>query len=136
MAQVVRLMDKLQLVNPKISAQPIYKVTVEEYKAKRSTNQNSLYWLWMKEISQKYYETRGKLHSDQVWAEYFKQNFIESTISEIRGEVVKLAKTTTKMTTKEFTDYLEQIDIYAGSEMEIILPHPDDLYYSAMGIKN
>ena len=134
MTKVEKLLDRLRLVNPKVSAQPIYKVTIEPYKAKRSLSQNKLYWLYMSEISNKYYETRGKLYSPDMWAEYFKQNFIESTISEIRGEAVKLSKTTTQMTTKEFTEYLEKIDIYAGSELGIILPHPDDIYYSAMGV--
>jgi len=134
MSKVIRLIDKLRLVNPKNIAQPIYKVTIEPYKAKRSVSQNRLLWLWMNEISNKYYETRGKLYSPDMWAEYFKQNFIESAITEIRGEAIKMAKTTTQMTTKEFTDYLEKIDIYVVSELDIILPHPDDLYYSAMGI--
>ena len=44
-----------------------------------------------------------------------------------------MIKSTTKLTTKEFSDDLTQVDAFAVGE-GVILPN-DDLYYDSMGIK-
>ena len=49
------------------------------------------------------------------------------------SQIVKMTSTT-GATTKQFTEYLKEIErdmIGKG----IVLPHPEDRYYSAMGIK-
>ena len=114
---------------------PVYQVEVKEYKATRSIAQNKLYWMWMGELSQKYEETYGKRNSPEAWSEYMKQQYLNSDIIQVHGEVIKMQKTTTKLNTKEFTDYLEKIDMFCSNDLNIILPHPEDMYYSALGIK-
>lgn len=129
---IENLISKLREVNFD-SGQPIYEVIVKEFKSTRSLCQNRLYWKWLHEISKQYHESGRELYSDEVWHEYMKKTFLSTDISEVRGKFIEMRKTTTKLNTKEFTQYLEDIEHYCGSELHVNLPHPEDLYYKAMG---
>lgn len=107
-------------------------VKLENKNSVRSVIQNNLYWLWMHKVSIDYHLQGYKLISDRVWHEYFKEHFLPQKIEEVRGVFIKTRKSTTKLTTKEFGKYLENIDHYVGSEMHIVLPHPEDLYNKAI----
>jgi len=130
-AVVQRLIDRLQMVRFD-KDQPIYEVTVKEYKSTRSSAQNRLYWKWMHEVSLMYHESGRELYSDEVWHEFFKKHFLPTDVKEVRGVFIEMRKTTTKLNTKSFTHYLEQIDHYSGSELEIQLSHPEDLFHFAI----
>ena len=132
--KLAELTGKLGRIKPG-SNQPVYKITVEEYKENRSLAQNRLLWVWMKEVSEQHHASGGKLVSDEIWHEYFKELLLPAQVVELRGQFIKQRKSTRKLNTKEFTQYLENIDHYCGSELEVQLPHPEDIYYSAMGIK-
>ena len=124
-----------RLLNVDISAdKPLLCVEVSKCTNNRSLAQNRLYWLYMSQISKGYDLSHGKQHSPETWSEYFKHQFLDSKIIEVRGEVIKQTKTTTKLNTKEFTDYLERIDIYCADELGVMLHHPIE-YQLAMGVK-
>lgn len=127
------MMERLRLINPKNDNQPTYMVTVGEYRSNRSTAQNRLLWLWLKLIVDHIKDTTGQIFSDEDMNEWFKEKFLETKIIEFRGEVLKARKSSKKLNTKEFTHYLENIDMYCAENLGLVLPHPDDLYYSAMG---
>jgi hypothetical protein len=50
-------------------------VTVSEHKAKRSAEQNKLYWSRLNEIAEQAW-IDGKRFSADAWHEYYKQKFI------------------------------------------------------------
>lgn len=108
------------------------KVVISEVTSVRTAAQNRLYWLWMKKVSEGYHLSGGKLVADHVWHEYFKDLFLPTEVKEVMGSTVTIKKSTTKLKVKEFAKYLQNIDLYVGSEMEIILPHPEDLYSLAI----
>ena len=128
------LINKLLQLNPG-TEQPVFEADIKECKANRSLAQNRLLWLFLGQLSKDYNLTRGKQHSPETWNVYFKSQFLDSEIVEIRGEVIKKVKSTTKLNTKTFTDYLERIDFYCADELGIKLQHPDDMYWEAMGLK-
>jgi len=130
---VDELISKLSLVKPG-SNQPIYQAEIKEYKSSRTGAQNRLYWIWMKQVSTQMFEAGYALKSDKVWHLYFRQEFLGIRPVEIMGKMLEELISTTELNTKEFTDYLEKIELYAGSEWSLVMPHPED-YREAMGIK-
>lgn len=108
-----------------------------EPKAVRTREQNKLYWKWLSIISDETGYTKDELH------DMFACKFLGYNVYRFRGDgdyegiarmlnvdvedlgaIIKV-RTTTKLTTKEFTEYLESIYLEV-SQMGIVLPHPDD----------
>lgn len=98
-----------------------YDVTISLKRAKRSLNQNRMYWMWLNCISD---DTGG--HKDQIHTELKAMFMPKKEVSTIDGELIKVPKSTTELNTKEFTDYLTQVQVFAASELGIILPVPED----------
>ena len=109
-----------------------YQVEITKVKKSRTTAQNSLYWMWLREISASYAESHGEYHSSEIFHQYLKRLFLGQEPVTINGNHMVAMVSTGKLNTKEMTDYLEKIDHWAGSELEIQLPHPQDIYYEAM----
>jgi hypothetical protein len=133
---------------------PEIEVIVQEKKEDRTAAQNSLMWLWITLITE---EWEGWEKNDVH--EYFKKTHLvpiyerdepefAAMINAVRkvytdGHQVE-AKTmekhivrmtsTTGATKEQFTEYLKDIEKDMISR-GIPLPHPEDRYYSAMGIK-
>ena len=103
----------------------VYRVTIEPYKKDRSKAQNSLMWMWLGIIANDTGNSPESLH------EIFKMKFLGTEKINSLGYSIEIPKSTTKLTTQEFTDYLDKIEGLALS-IDIRLPHPADLYYEAM----
>jgi len=128
----------------------IQEVVIRDYEQSRSIQQNRLAFLWYKTISlekqdntPEYYRSFCKLcigvpirrENDTFREKYdrvIRPLSYENKI-EIMGEPINFP-ITRDMGVKEMTHYLDGIDrMYA--EQGVVLPKPEDLYYSAMGIK-
>lgn len=96
-------------------------VRVKPYKKNRTTAQNSLYWMWLGVLADDLGYTEDDLH------ELFKARFLGVEEKQIWGDTVYVARSTTRLTTQQFTEYLEKIEALA-LQMNITLPHPIDLY--------
>lgn len=131
--QVQSLVYRFMKIDPRKN-QPVYEVTVQEYKKNRSLSQNRLLWLWYKEIADHIKDSTGQIFSDEEMHDWFREKFLPTKFVEFRGEIVKSRKSTKSLKVKEFTEYLEQIDFYCGSDLGLRLSHPDDLYWEAFGI--
>ena len=59
--------------------------------------------------------------------------FLGQVPSLVMGKRIVTTKKTSELSVKEFAELLEKVDHYAGSELEIILTHPEDIYLEAMG---
>lgn len=103
----------------------VYRVTIEKYKKNRSNAQSRLYWMWLNIISDETGNSAENLH------EILKLKFLGTEKIQSLGYSIEIPKSTTKLTTQEFTDYLDKIEVLALS-IDIRLPHPQDLYYEAM----
>ena len=114
---------------------PIFEADVKEYKKNRSIAQNRLMHGWFLQISKERQEAGHKIYTPKVWKEYFKTMFLGEEVIELPNGKFKIQSIRTRdLNTKEMTEFLEKVDHYAGSELEIQLFHPDDYNY-AMGIK-
>ena len=84
-------------------------VVVEEYKAKRHSQQNRLYWSYLKQISAQAM-LDGKYYSDEMWHEFFKGHFL-GYVDLPDGR--KMGESTTKLNVTQFAEYVTKVEVYA-----------------------
>lgn len=104
---------------------PVMSVEVKKYVKNRSTAQNRLYWKWITIIGDHLGMEKEEMHDT------FRLHFLGVIDREFEKIKLRELKTTTTLTTDEFTKYLEKILRYAGQE-NIKLPMDDEFNY-AMG---
>jgi len=109
---------------------------VRPYRKRRSLAQNRLYWWWLKKIADHINASQGTTFSDEDLHEWLKRRFLGAEVVELQGERVEVRKSTRKLSTQQMTEYLEQIDWYCTEHLQLILPHPEELYWEAMGGRN
>ena len=102
-----------------------YTVEITLKKAKRSMDQNRLYWLWLNHIAKEgdFGYTAEELH--QVFA----QKFLGARQRVMYGEQVLNPPSTKKLSKEEFTAYLERIEVFSNTELGIQLPIPQDKFF-------
>lgn len=94
-------------------------VEIKKYKKNRSLAQNRTYWLWLGIIGEFNGDSPEDLH------ELFKLRFLGHEEKTIMGESVTLVRSTAKLTTLEFGEYLVKVEMLA-KQLGIVLPYPDD----------
>lgn len=80
-----------------------YIVTIEKYKAKRSLDQNALYWFYLKAIE----DDTGNLATDLH--ELFKRKFLPPVFKTIMGVSFKVPASTTDLNKIQMGEYLDKI---------------------------
>jgi len=82
---------------------------VEIKEPNRTYEQNALYWASLNDLSEKLF-VDGKCFTPDVWHIYFKQRFLSGKFTELPNkQVILLEPTTTGLSKKEFSDYVEQV---------------------------
>lgn len=99
-------------------------VSITLHRERRSIPQNSLYWMWVGLISDETGNNANDLH------EAFKAMFLGSKTVEIAGITHEIPLSTTSLDTAGFTHFLERLEAWATSELGIVLPHPEDAFWS------
>lgn len=118
--------DKTKALNYlcKLPIDRIYFVSIKKGKEPRTITQNSLYWLWLTCLMAETGNDKNDLH------EYFKQAYLPFEDKEVFDSVVPVFPSTTKLDTGQFTAYLNKIQIFAQTELNIRLPQPEDRYFN------
>lgn len=133
--------------------EPEIEVIVQEKKKDRSIEQNSLLWVWITIIADEMGLTKEDVHNDlkrRLLVPIFERD--EPAFAEMMQSIRKVytvghkveaqkmfdhivrMTSTTGATVKQFTEYLKDIEKDMTGK-GIVLPHPEDRYYSAMGMK-
>ena len=110
-----------------LDGKPI-KVTIEEVKRKRSTNQNAFYWaVFIPLIVNKFNEYGNNVDSEQVH-EFLKDEVgkLSGNIFLPNGEMKRISGSSAELQTGKFEDYLEKIRVWALDILEISLPMPNE----------
>lgn len=89
-------------------------VSIEAYQAKRSGDQNRLYWVVLSEIAEAV-EVDGKRFSKEAWHEHFRAEFLPK--QESPSGLVAIS--TTQMTKPEFADYVTRVQAYAANHFGV-----------------
>jgi len=103
-------------------------VDIKLYRRNRSASQNKLMWLWLQVIGDDLGYTK-----DETYHEMSELYLPVITMRRFDGKKQETRLTTSKLNSKEFTDFLNNIELFAAG-MGIILPHPEDLMWEAMGV--
>jgi hypothetical protein len=85
----------------------------------RSLASNNLYWMWISCISRETGNDTETLHN------YFKQKFLAWDSVQVFGEEQQRYVTTTQLDSKQFSEYMEKIKLFAA-ENAIFLPEPGE----------
>ncbi len=76
--------------------------------AKRSLDSNRYYWAVLGDISEQM--VVGKAYEPSIWHVYFKQLFLPDLMQELPdGSLSIVPPSSTKLTQKEFSEYLEKV---------------------------
>lgn len=100
----------------------VYKVEIKRDRENRSGQQNKYYWGVVIQMISEY---TGFL-PDEVH-ELLKGKFLKyDKAFKTTGEAFTISRSTTDLDTWEFENYLEQCRIFAASEIELIIPLPNE----------
>jgi hypothetical protein len=109
-------------------------ISISADKATRSTKQNRLYWLYLGVVETETGQPTKDTFEDGHWVKglhtQFKYDYLPKQFYD--DGAIRLPSTKS-LKVAEFKAYLERIDSEMGL-MGIMMPHPEDLYYEAMGI--
>lgn len=112
-----------------------YTVTIKKKTKPRSLNQNALYWVWLRSVGNCFAEMTGdefwctKEGQDNLHNKYAKKYL--SYPKEVNGHVEYVTRSTTSLTTAQMSAYMEKIKADVATEFGMVLPLPQDRYYSA-----
>jgi len=98
-------------------------VKVSPYKEKRdrSLKQNSYLWgVVYTMIAAETGHTTEELH------EFFKMLLLDRKFMQVGKEEFMIPKSTTTLSTEEFSKYVEQVRAFAGTELGITIPDPNE----------
>ncbi len=99
-----------------------YKIIITRKVVRRTLPQNRLYWLKIACICDETGSDKEQVHEE------FKRMFLpRKNVKTLSGEIIEKPMSTTELSTKQFTFFIEKIDAFSSSELGIILPNPDDL---------
>lgn len=107
-----------------------YRVGVVEWREKRSTSQNSLYWRWLDEINkQSPLKVEGsKINGSELWHEVFKKYYCPVK-SITNGSTSIQTKSTKMLDVGEMTFYLNKIENWCIDRGVILtIPESSDYY--------
>lgn len=111
------------------------KVVVEfkEHKTTRTKAQNRLLWRWNQEIANYMREHYGQENSSEdVHEVMVRKKFGVKVIHIGNEEPILVRNRTRKLNTKEFTEYLEWLEMYSAECLQLMLSRPEDLYILAI----
>ncbi|MEE9374508.1 MAG: recombination protein NinB [Saprospiraceae bacterium] len=95
-----------------------YVVEIKKLDKKRTTDQNALYWAFISHIS---YEITGSDKDKNYYHHFFKDKFLLRLVKSSRGKTLTTTLSTTRLSKKEFKEYLENIKNFMA-EYNIELP--------------
>jgi hypothetical protein len=103
-----------------------YTVIVERRKKKRSNDQNSYYWLLIDMMVQGFRELGNRASKESVHNLMREEFCYEEAVNPKTGEIKRLVKSTTDLSTTEFMDYIEHMKQFSAEWLGVILPDPED----------
>jgi len=99
-------------------------VVIRAHKSRRSLSANGLYWQWVDRIRWHVAESTGQIYSAEELHEWLKGKFLPTKTVEVGGETQRCRLSTAKLNTKEFGEYMDQIDKYCSANLMLFLPVP------------
>ncbi len=102
----------------------VYDVIVKLHRERRTLPQNSLFHLWCKCIED---ETGTETENAK---RLLKEMFLGYREVEVFGRKSYELTSTTGLNTLQMSEFMNKVQAWASSELGIVLPIPEDLYFS------
>lgn len=114
-----------------LSLEPVMQVEIKRFVKKRNNGQNSFQWVGMLADFSEQGVFDGRTFGVKVWHDYLKEKFLPESYEEgitLKGYVkwqempdgsLRCIGSTTKLTTKGFSEYMERCYSYGSQELEI-----------------
>ena len=100
-------------------------VNISQTKLQRSTDQNRYYWgVVVKEMADEYGCIPDEMH------QILRLKFLKEKEIEFEGEKFAICKSTTKLKTDEFEEYLEKCRMFASMYLGIVILLPNESEFS------
>lgn len=100
----------------------VYDVVIKRHREQRTLSQNDLMWMWLKCIE----DATGTPKQD-IYLHYCKKFLLRKVA--IGNEVEMVYDTSSRLNTQQMTEFLNNIQADAATELGIILPTPQDRYF-------
>ncbi len=102
----------------------------DERNQTRSQQQNRLYWSWVGLLADYIGYSKDQcallLQDRFLGRDEFTNQAGTVEVSQIKG--------TSKLSVGDFAAFLESVEIFSTTELDYVLPRPDDLYWAAVGV--
>ena len=99
-------------------------VEIRAKRVQRSSEANRHYWAMLQQIAQDGW-IDGRRFTAETWHEFYKRRFI-GIIDGPCG--TSIAESSSKLTRKEFADYVQKVEVHAASELRISFVDPAEDY--------
>lgn len=93
---------------------------------KRSTPQNRYYWGAMLPIVKEGLKGVGIDMSKEQTHEMLKYRFLKREFITSDGDILQIIGSTTELSTKEFNEYIESIQIWSAEYLNVNIPDPNE----------
>jgi hypothetical protein len=101
-----------------------HEIVIRPAKSKRSLAANALHWKRLDIIRLHIADSTGQFFSAEEIHEFFKNKFLPVRMVEVGGEEIPCRRTTTKLSKKEMSEFMDMIDRYCVDRLELYLPIP------------
>lgn len=99
---------------------PVQTVEIKDFKKNRSSQQNRYYFgIVLPLLADNYGDAKTDFH------EFLKRKFLMPRIVEIDGMRFEIMPSTSKLSTVDFNEFVEQVCRFASEEMGIFVPPPN-----------
>ena len=99
-----------------------YTIVAKRDTDKRSISQNALMWMWFNCIAHETGQNKTDIY------DYYRMLFLTRKVI-INGKEVSVSSGTSSLDTRQFTEFLNNIQSDAATEFGIRLPTPEDMYW-------
>ncbi len=99
-----------------------YTVIIEKRKKIRSTQSNRYYWLLVAMIRDRLIDLGHDVDSETTHEMLKGRLLYSEMIDENSGEIIKIPRSTKKLGTSEFMDYIEDVKRFSAEVLDLVLP--------------
>jgi hypothetical protein len=103
-------------------------ISIEEAKRKRSSQQNRYYWGCVVKLITDAFRDAGNMVNSEDTHDFLKAHVgkLSQVFVTAEGEVLRGPGSTAKLTTTEFSNYIEAVRAWAADMLDLKIPSPDE----------
>ena len=101
-----------------------HRISVKQYRAKRTDRQNRFYWPCFVVPFGRFLREQGEAITDDDAHEMLKLKFLRIVVQDARAGDLECTRSTTTLTKEEFNEYLDRCGMFLSQMFGIQIPEP------------